>query len=103
MPYLDAAQSDLDVVATPEGGHDARGTQALRGNRVRRDPGGHRRNHLAGARGRWKDYVEAIVKPEGIAMGEVRTPTERKTGVYGADVVTVHLVRDERGWLRMTG
>ena len=30
-----------------------------------------------------------------------QVPTERKTGVKRAEVITVRLVRDERGWLRL--
>jgi hypothetical protein len=53
------------------------------------------------ARGRWKDYIEAVVSPSGIPVLEVRVPTERKTGVKRAEVITARLVQDDRGWLKL--
>jgi hypothetical protein len=37
------------------------------------------------------------------SMSEVSGASERKTGVKRAEVVTVRLVQDERGWLRLAG
>ena len=45
----------------------------------------------------WRPYViAAIPRP-------VRMPTERKTGVYVPNVEPVRRVRDDLGWLRLTG
>jgi hypothetical protein len=46
----------------------------------------------------WKPYLLAVVPIEA-----AKVPTERKTGVKHAEVVTVRLARDERGWLRLAG
>jgi len=43
-------------------------------------------------------YVSAAV-PKAVPL----VPAERKTGLYVPNVETVGLVRDERGWLRLTG
>jgi len=43
----------------------------------------------------WKPYMRAVVP---LAGGH-----ERKTGVNRADVATVQLIQDERGWLRLAG
>jgi hypothetical protein len=43
----------------------------------------------------WLPYVEEVLKSKG--------PTERKTGLYVSNVETDRLVRDDRGWLRLTG
>jgi hypothetical protein len=46
----------------------------------------------------WRPYiVAAIPKPVTVP----RAPTERKTGVKRAEVITARLVQDERGWLRL--
>jgi len=42
------------------------------------------------------------------ALESLRPPrhsggSERKTGLYVRNVETAHLVRDERGWLRLAG
>ncbi len=48
----------------------------------------------------WLDYMRAVVGDGGVP---VRCLTERKTGLYGPNVETVRLVRDDRGWLRLAG
>jgi len=48
----------------------------------------------------WRPYIVAAI-PKPVTV--VRAPTERKTGVKHADVVTIRLVRDERGWLQLAG
>ena len=45
----------------------------------------------------WRPYVIAAI-PEPVGL-----PTERKTGVKHAEVVTARLVLNERGWLRLAG
>jgi hypothetical protein len=46
----------------------------------------------------WRPFmVAAIPKPVTI----LRAPTERKTGVKHAEVITARLVQEERGWLRL--
>ena len=41
----------------------------------------------------------ALPKP----VTQLGAPTERKTGVKHAEVITARLVQDERGWLRLAG
>ena len=52
------------------------------------DAAGQPTDTVGGLTRRWKDYVEAIVKPEGIPVLEVRVPTERKTGLLRASGTT---------------
>ena len=47
-----------------------------------------------------RPYILAAI-PKPVAV--LRAPTERKTGVKHAEVVTRRLVQDTRGWLRITG
>lgn len=52
----------------------------------------------------WMPYLDAlrVAAPDAAQVDlEVVATPERKTGVYHADVVTVQLVQDERGWLRL--
>jgi len=35
------------------------------------------------------------------AEDHLRAPTERKTGVKHAEVITARFIQDERGWLRL--
>jgi len=51
----------------------------------------------------WKDYVRAVVRPETRESSPTEGGHERKTGVKHVEVVTVRLVQDERGWLRLAG
>jgi hypothetical protein len=44
-------------------------------------------------------YIQAVLR-EPVTID--RWDTERKTGVERAEVITVGLVRDERGWLRLS-
>ncbi len=44
----------------------------------------------------WKRYMRAVVPSDA-----EKVPTERKTGVKRAEVVTVQLVQDKHGWLRL--
>jgi hypothetical protein len=44
----------------------------------------------------WRPYVVAAIPGHWV-------PTERKTGVKHAEVITARLVQDERGWLRLAG
>jgi hypothetical protein len=44
----------------------------------------------------WRPYVVAAIPGTWV-------PTERKTGLYVPNVETTQLVRDQRGWLRITG
>jgi hypothetical protein len=44
----------------------------------------------------WRPYVVAAIPGHWV-------PTERKTGVKDAEVITARLVRDERGWLGLAG
>jgi hypothetical protein len=46
-------------------------------------------------RDEWKPYMAAVIP------ATARVTTERKTGVKHAEVVTVRLLQDERGWLRL--
>jgi hypothetical protein len=46
----------------------------------------------------WRPYVIAAI-PQPVQMRE--GPTERKTGVKHADVITTRVVQDARGWLRL--
>jgi hypothetical protein len=48
----------------------------------------------------WRPYIVAAI-PKPVVV--LRAPTERKTGVKRAEVVTARLVQDERGWLRLAG
>jgi hypothetical protein len=43
----------------------------------------------------WRPYIAAAVP------SPVRLPTERKTGVKRAEVITARLVQDGRGWLKL--
>lgn len=45
----------------------------------------------------WRPYVIAAVPRP------VRAPTERKTGVKHAEVITTRLVQDARDWLCLAG
>lgn len=56
-------------------------------------------------RATWEPYVEAILARQRWAGGGMPpvTSSERKTGVYGAHVITTELARDERGWLWLAG
>jgi hypothetical protein len=48
----------------------------------------------------WRPYVAAAIpKPVGVREG----PSERKTGVKHAEVITARLVQGERGWLWLAG
>jgi hypothetical protein len=67
-------------------------TSALRTTRSKSGPAGTCEDRL--------HYIfAAIPKP----VTGLRAPTERKTGVKRADVITARLVQDERGWLRLAG
>jgi hypothetical protein len=44
----------------------------------------------------WKRYMRVVVPSEANQV-----PTERKTGVKHAEVITARLVKDERGWLKL--
>ena len=48
----------------------------------------------------WRHYIVAAI-PKPVTV--LRAPTERKTGVKHAEVITAWLVQDERGWLRLAG
>jgi hypothetical protein len=48
----------------------------------------------------WEPYMAAVLRTP-VALD--RWGTERKTGLYVPNVETTRLVRDERGWLRLTG
>jgi hypothetical protein len=53
----------------------------------------------------WEPYVVAVVarrRQEQDILTPV-TASERKTGLYIPNVETIRLVRDDRGWLRLTG
>jgi hypothetical protein len=47
--------------------------------------------------------VEAVLGGSGRSRPPTLTASERKTGVKRAEVITVRLVQDERGWLRLAG
>jgi hypothetical protein len=46
----------------------------------------------------WRPYIVAAI-PKPVTV--LRAPTERKTGVKHAEVITARLVQDERGWLQL--
>jgi hypothetical protein len=48
----------------------------------------------------WRPYIVAAI-PKPVRL--LRAPTERKTGVKRAEVITARLVQDERGWVRLAG
>jgi len=56
-----------------------------------------------GPRADWKFYVTAAVPKPGRCRSTPKGSTERKTGVKHAEVITVRLLQDERGWLRLAG
>ena len=53
----------------------------------------------------WEPYVEAVLarQRQEQAASPAVTTSERKTGLYVPNVETTQLVRDQRGWLRITG
>jgi len=48
----------------------------------------------------WRPYVVAAIHA---GEGFHWLLTERKTGLYVPNVETTRLIRDERGWVRLTG
>src|SRR3989442_336761 len=53
----------------------------------------------------WEPYVEAVLARQRQVLSDPPTviTSERKTGVKDAEVITVRLLQDERGWLRLAG
>ncbi len=53
----------------------------------------------------WEPYVEAVLARQQHVSDEPPTviTSERKTGLYVANVETVRLTRDDRGWLQLVG
>jgi len=51
----------------------------------------------------FEPYVAAVLAKRAAAESSSNpaSTSERKTGVKRAEVITVQLVRDERGWLRL--
>ena len=80
--------------------------ELLSGRRHRRD--GEIQEH---AHPDWRvddEQITDVALRAGCAMCSRRwiyelAASERKTGLYGPNVETTRLVRDERGWFRLTG